>query len=223
MTKYLAKKDKARAKGRDPANTSNLANRRTKFVFYNTVNCTMNNPSISAKKKFSILLRLMKSNKFSGIFPLNENNETINDPQTKSEIFNDFFASKSKLNGNDEDPPNLERIENVPQLSSINTSPIEVSKLIRNLKKSHVSPCGISGKFLQFIAKEISYPLSRLFNNLFEVGLFPDNWKIAHVTPIFKRVGSKNCKTNYRPISILPTLSKVCESIIHERILSHWR
>ena len=34
--------------------------------------------------------------------------------------------------------------------------------------------------------------------------------------PIFKRVSSKNCKTNYRPISILPTLSKVCESIIHE-------
>ena len=103
----------------------------------------------------------------------------------------------------------------------INTSPIEVSKLIRNLKKSHISPCGISGKFLQLISKEISYSLSRLLNNLFEVGLFPDNWKIAHVTPIFKRVGSKNCKTNYRPISILPTLSKVCESIIHERLSTH--
>ena len=50
---------------------------------------------------------------------------------------------------------------------------------------------------------------------------FPDNWKIAHVTPIFKKVGSKSQKSNYRPISILPTLSKVCESIIHERLLSH--
>ena len=36
-----------------------------------------------------------------------------------------------------------------------------------------------------------------------------------------KEVGSENCKTNYRPISILPTLSKFCESIIHERLLSH--
>ena len=39
--------------------------------------------------------------------------------------------------------------------------------------------------------------------------------------PHFKRNGSKNCKTNDRPISILPSLSKVCESIIHERLLCH--
>ena len=56
---------------------------------------------------------------------------------------------------------------------------------------------------------------------MFELGLFPDQWKIAHVTPIFKRSGSKNIKTNYRPISILPSLSKICESVIHERLLSH--
>ena len=63
--------------------------------------------------------------------------------------------------------------------------------------------------------------MSKLFNNLFEIGHFPDHWKIAHVTPIFKRVGSKNIKYNYRPISILPSLSKVAESVIHERLLSH--
>ena len=69
---------------------------------YNTVNATMNNNSVSAKKKFSILLRLMKNNKFSGISPLNENNGIIHDPQMKSEIFNDFFASKSRVNGSDD-------------------------------------------------------------------------------------------------------------------------
>ena len=74
---------------------------------------------------------------------------------------------------------------------------------------------------MQLISKEISYSFSKLLNNLFQVGTFPDSWKIAHVTPIFKRVGSKNLKENYRPISILPTLSKVSESIIHERLLSH--
>ena len=74
---------------------------------------------------------------------------------------------------------------------------------------------------MQLISIEISFSLSRLLNNLFQLGVFPDSWKIAHITPIFKRVGSKNSKTNYRPISILPTLSKDCESIIHERLLSH--
>ena len=48
-----------------------------------------------------------------------------------------------------------------------------------------------------------------------------DLWKIAHISAIYKRTGQKNDKSNYRPISILPTLSKVCESIIHGRLLTH--
>ena len=138
-------------------------------------------------------------------------------------MFNNFFASKSKVSGFEEDPPHLNKIENVPVLSALNTSPLEVGKLLRTLRKSPVSPCGIPGKFLQLISNEISYSLSNLLNNMFEIGYFPDRWKIAHVTPIFKHVGSKNLKSNFRvrPISILPSLSKVCESIIHERPLSH--
>ena len=217
----MIKRKKAFSKARASAHASDMANRRVKSAFYNTVNSTMNNHSISAKKKFSILLKLMKNNKFSGISPLDENGEIVNDPKQKSEIFNNHFASKSNLTGRNDDPPNLEKKPHVSDLAYLNTSPNKVDELIKNLKKSHISPCGISGKFLQLISKEISYSLSKLFNNLFEIGYFPDIWKIAHVTPIFKRIGLKNCKTNYRPISILPSLSKICESIIHERLLSH--
>ena len=163
----------------------------------------------------------MKNNKFSGLSPLKENGEIINDPKHKSEILNTNFSKKSTVEGHTDVSPNLNRIDNISDLSIVNTSPIEVGKLIRNLKKSHISPCGISGKFLQFISSEISHSLSRLLNNLFEIGHFPDQWKIANITPIFKRSGSKDSKLNYRPISILPTLSKITESVIHERLLSH--
>ena len=61
LTRHLVKKDKAYKNARNAANTSNLANRRSKIAFYNTVNATMNNFSISAKKKFSILTKLMKN------------------------------------------------------------------------------------------------------------------------------------------------------------------
>ena len=44
---------------------------------------------------------------------------------------------------------------------------------------------------------------------------------VLHITPVYKRNGPKNDKNNFRPISILPTLSKVCESVIHERLLTH--
>ena len=63
--------------------------------------------------------------------------------------------------------------------------------------------------------------MSRLFNNLFEVGHFPYLWKLAHVTAIYKRSGQKTDKSNFRPTSILPTLSKICESVIHDRLLKH--
>ena len=113
------------------------------------------------------------------------------------------------------------KTENIPSLSNVNTSPFELGKLIRNLKKSHTSHCGISGKFLSLIATPISFSMSRLFNNLFEIGHFPELWKIAHITAIFKNSGPKTCKSSYRPISILPTISKVFESVLHDRLVKH--
>ena len=100
----------------------------------------------------------------------------------------------------------MEQIEGISPLENIFTSPIETSKLIRdNLKKSYSSHCGIPGRFLGLIAMPISQSMSRLFNNLFNEGYFPDIWKISHVTPIYKRAGPKLDNTNLRPISLLPT------------------
>ena len=53
------------------------ANGRAKLAFYNTINNTLRNSAISPKKKFSILFKLMKNNKFSHIPPLIENNSTV--------------------------------------------------------------------------------------------------------------------------------------------------
>ena len=96
-TKLLIRKDKAWNKSRQAANESVKYNRKAKIDFYHTVNKTMKNFSISAKKKFSILVKLMKNSKFSTIPPLVENDETINDPLQKSNILNSFFASKSTV------------------------------------------------------------------------------------------------------------------------------
>ena len=60
LTHYLNKKTKAYTKAREAANASNLANRRAKLAFFNSVNSTMNNCNISPKKKFSIILNLTK-------------------------------------------------------------------------------------------------------------------------------------------------------------------
>ena len=220
-TKLASKRTKALKKSKISSKASFQANRRAKTAFFNNVNATMNNPNLSPKRKFNILLKLMKNNKVSTTPPLIENDDTINDPKTKSNLFNEYFASKSKVCGNNDASPILDKIQNIDSLSSLNTSPYELSKILEDLKKSNFSHCGVPGKFLSMISFPISEPLSKLFNNLFTIGYFPDIWKMAHITAIYKKSGQKSDKSNYRPISLLPTLSKVFESVIHQRLLNH--
>ena len=163
----------------------------------------------------------MKNNKFSTIPPLVENESTIQDPLEQSNIFNKYFSSKSTVQNPDDPAPNLTRKEGVSSMNVLNTSPLEVGKIVRNIKKSYFSHCGIPGKFIHLIATPISFSLSRLLNNLFEAGHFPQIWKIAHITAVYKRSGPKTEKSSFRPISLLPTLSKICESVMHDRMMKH--
>ena len=56
----------------------------------------------------------------------------------------------------------------------------------------------------------------------FEYGVFPDRLKTARITPIFKG-GAKFDRENYRPISVLPVVSKIHEQVANEQLQSHAR
>ena len=74
----------------------------------------------------------------------------------------------------------------------------------------------ISGKYLKDGARVLAKPISELWNPSMTLGRFPDAWKIAKVKPVFKK-GSGIDQSNYRPISLLPLLSKVFERIVLEQ------
>ena len=57
-----------------------------------------------------------------------------------------------------------------------------------------------------------------IFNSSLENGIFPDIWKLARVTPIFKS-GVKRDLNNYRSISVISIFSKILERIVHDQIL----
>ena len=81
--------------------------------------------------------------------------------------------------------------------------------------------CGydnLPARLLKDAAPFIASPLTHIFNVSMEEGKFPDAFKIAKVTPIFKK-GSKDDPGNYRPISVLPILAKVFEKIVNSRLI----
>ena len=98
------------------------------------------------------------------------------------------------------------------------TDPTEISKIISKLKaKSSAGHDGISSKLLKSINQSICYPISIIVNKSLETGIVPKALKMAKIIPIYK-CKDKTDIGNYRPISILPSISKILEKIVHHRL-----
>ena len=94
----------------------------------------MTNNEISPKKKFGILTKLMSNQKFSSIASLIENGKTIENPEQKKNVLNTNFSNKSTVASPEDCVPHLEKRPNTTHFSTINTSPIEVSKKKKSKK-----------------------------------------------------------------------------------------
>ena len=97
------------------------------------------------------------------------------------------------------------------------TNDIEVSETIRSIKRSQSSGTdNICSTILKAIVNEIADPLAHCINLSLSLGSVPKMAKIAKIVPVYKS-GDKNDLNNYRPISILSSLSKIFEkNCIHQ-------
>ena len=90
----------------------------------------------------------------------------------------------------------------------------EVETIIGSMAaKTSFSHDTVSNKIIKQVKKQISEPLTHLINTSLKLSYFPEEWKKAKVIPIFKSKDKKDVN-NYRPISLLPTLSKVLEKVV---------
>ena len=80
----------------------------------------------------------------------------------------------------------------------------------------------ISSYFLKLALPYIENSLAFLFNTSIETSQFPDSWKVARITPIFKE-GDKTEKFNYRPISVLPVISKLFEKLVFNQLYHYMK
>ena len=87
-------------------------------------------------------------------------------------------------------------------------------KIVRvlNINKTHGHD-EISIRMIKICDEALVKPLSLIYKNCIDTGVFPDIWKKSNIVPVYKR-GDKQIIDNYRPISLLPICGKILEKIL---------
>jgi len=152
----------------------------------------------------------------------------VNDPKEIADNFNVYYNNIGPRLASQ--IPNLADVtfreylrEPVPEhfkFSLISTSTID--KIISRLApKTSCGTDGLSVKFVKEIKDIIVLPLTTLVNQSFQTGIFPTKLKCAKIIPVHKKDDIHKID-NYRPISILPALSKIFEKAMLIQLHSHF-
>ena len=111
--------------------------------------------------------------------------------------------------------------DDLTTLLCITVTPAIVFDKLQSLKSNKSpGPDEWPSVILRNCAELLCVPLAMLFNKSLETGLLPKDWKIWHITPIFKK-GSKVKVNNYRLVCLTSVIIKLLESIVKDALLSH--
>ena len=154
---------------------------------------------------------------------LQQQNKTFSDPKVVADLFNNHFCNIGDSLNLKTMPPSPPTQAPPPQQKSFALFEITENEIINSIKllKTSSSPGydQITTELLQLTLPYISKILLHIFNTSFKEGTFPSRMKTAKVIPIYKK-GKHTDVNNYRPISLLPSLSKCLERIMHNRLSS---
>ena len=186
------------------------------------------------KRLWSLIRNLTKQdvNNHASLRQLREGDEVVTNTLEIAQRLNFWFVKQP-----------LKLLRNLPPVTASQTTPRDltsgvnkteftiphitlqkVEELLQHMPSHKATGSdGLGAKILKAAAPAISMSLSRLINRCIDTGTFPSAWKSAKVTPIYKGQGSKEDKNNYRPISVLPLLSKIFEKHVHQALYSYMR
>jgi hypothetical protein len=143
--------------------------------------------------------------------------ENFTDDTQKATAFNEFYVNIAGKWSTDLPPARGDYKKYLPDLpdnfkcmkfKDVTFEDVEQILYVMIKNKTSFSHDNISNKQLRFISKEISFPLSHLFNISLRTNYISESWKTAKIVPLLKS-GDSRLTTNYRPISLSPTLSTI--------------
>ncbi len=196
-----------------------------KLYFTSKLESNADNP----KKTWETLNEILGKSKGSvNVDRVNIDGTPSSNPLEIANHFNKFFTLVGQqisdrvapVDKNAEDYINYNRP--VPDLLLQNTTAEHARKTIKTLsqKKNSNDAQGVSTKMIKYIGNEISIPLAHIFNLSLSMGVFPSKLKLCRVVPIFKSGNNMECD-NYRPISLLSSISKILEKIVADKLVTH--
>ena len=176
----------------------------------------------------TINLILNKKSKTTQIATLDVDRKTISNHEAIAEHMNTYFCNigqdlSKKIPATQN--PLLEGKYSVnPEGTRFHFQPVNSNHVASVLGKFKTSMCFgtdcIANHFLKIGLPVLSDSFCDIFNLSIATGVFPDSWKIARVSPIFKN-GQTDDQSNYRPISVLPVLSRIFEKLIFNQFYKY--
>ena len=160
------------------------------------------------------------------------NGLTLTNPKEIVNSFNVYFAGigdklASEIKTPTKDDENFTSYLKNPTMNRLQLTHIaeeNTMEAIDNLEnKNSSSNDGISNKLLKSIRYmyELCKPLTLIINQMLSSGVFPETFKKSKIIPLYKK-GDSSLLSNYRPISLLPTISKIFERIIYNQLYQYF-
>ncbi len=224
MAFLKTKDDKKGQEYKEYRNVLNRIKRHAKIDHY-SMKCTEYKTNV--KKLWNVINSVIRktTDKTSVIEMISGPSGEIREPKGIANEFGNFFATTGEKLARKITCPDvsineyLNRIPRVEKSMFVTlTTQAEIQKIISSLpSKSSSGHDNISNILLKGIGNSITYPLERIFNRSIIDGEFPQQMKLAEVVPLYKSK-EKYLTTNYRPVSLLTTTSKVLEKVMHNRL-----
>ena len=196
----------------------NLQNVRNKDKKNDAMERRVANQSKTNPKAFFSYINSAKKTR-AKIGPLkDENGSIVAESKKQAEILNGFYASV--FTQSTTDPPTKERTT-LKRKNDIEINKEKVIKMIEGLKKNSApGPDGILNRIMIELKEELAHPLAILYRKSMDEGQIPNEWRLSHVTPIFKS-GSRMEPGNYCPVNLTSNPCKGMERIVNGELVTY--
>ena len=204
-----------------------MINEAKRNFYYNQFQLYKQNMKKTWQTINDFIQRKVKSNSFPEKLKIKD--LMVTDQQEIANYMNQYYATVASNNvqdlANDENNKAYEKyLTNRPNtvFNFHTVTPLYIENIIKNLKLTNTAGIdNISNKMIKTAVNQLVNPITSVVNLMISTSTFPDLLKRGKLKPIYKK-GDKTLAENYRPISILPSISKIFERVLHDQLTNYF-